>query len=133
MLALLRCDTPVCTVHEAIGFAIVGGWFVFFIWGVVAFIAKREPNPWYWRLLAVLQVILILELVVGALLLASGHRRGVLHYFYGAVFPAVVLVGAHVLARGMEDETDTWKVFAVAAFFLFGLTLRALTTGLGLP
>jgi len=32
----------------------------------------------------------------------------------------------------MDDEKDTWKVFAVAAFFLFGLTLRALTTGLGM-
>jgi hypothetical protein len=49
------------------------------------------------------------------------------------VLPAIVLVGAHVIARGLEDEADSWKVFAVASFFLFGLTLRALTTGLGLP
>jgi len=133
MLALLRCGTPVCTIHEAIGFAVVGGWLVFFVWGVIAFFAKREPNRWYWRLLAVLQAALIVQLVAGAVLLATGHSRVLLHYFYGAVFPGVVLVGAHVLARGMDDEADTWKVFAVAAFFLFGLSLRALTTGLGLP
>jgi hypothetical protein len=42
-------------------------------------------------------------------------------------------VAAHVIARGLEDEVDAWKVFAVASFFVFGLTLRALTTGLGLP
>ena len=40
---------------------------------------------------------------------------------------------AHVAARGLEDPSDAWKVFAVASFFAFGLTLRALSTGLGLP
>jgi hypothetical protein len=49
------------------------------------------------------------------------------------VFPGIVLVVAHVLGRGMTNEEDTWKVFAVASFIIFGLTLRALTTGLGLP
>ena len=40
-----------------------------------------------------------------------------LHPFYGAIFPATVLVIAHVLARGLDDEKDRWKVFAMAAFF----------------
>src|SRR6266487_1174273 len=121
------------SVHKYIGFVIVGAFGVMFLWGVAAFIVKREPNQWWWRLLAALQVILILQLAAGLTLLALGHTRGLLHYAYGAVFPAIVLVGAHVIARGLEDEEDAWKVFAVASFFLFGLTLRALTTGLGLP
>lgn len=122
------------TVHEYIGYAIVGGWGLFFLWGLVFFLIKREPNHWFWRLLAVLQAILILQLAVGLTLLALGHRLpSWLHFFYGSVFPAIVLVIAHVVARGLEEEPDAWKVFAVAGFFLFGLTLRALTTGLGLP
>ncbi len=104
-----------------------------FLWGLGAYIVKREPNPWFWRLLAVLQVLLILQLIAGIVLLALGHRQEVLHFGYGAVFPAVVLVIAHMFARGLETEGDTWKVFAVASFIIFGLTLRALTTGLGLP
>jgi hypothetical protein len=119
-------------VHEAIGFAIVTGFGVLFLWGLTSLIVRREPNRWFWRLLAVLQVTLIVQLVAGTILLILGDRRVLLHYFYGSLFPAVVLVIAHVLARGMDDEKDTWKVFAVAAFFLFGLTLRALTTGLGM-
>jgi hypothetical protein len=121
------------TVHKAIGFVIVSAFGVMFLWGLVAFIVKREPNQWWWRLLAALQVVLIVQLGAGLALLALGRSRSVLHYAYGAVFPAIVLVGAHVIARGLEDEADSWKVFAVASFFLFGLTLRALTTGLGLP
>jgi hypothetical protein len=119
-------------VHKYIGWVIVSAFGVMFLWGLVSFIVKREPNQWWWRLLAVLQVILILQLAAGLALLALGHERGLLHYGYGALFPAIVLVGAHVIARGLDDEEDAWKVFAVASFFLFGLTLRALTTGLGL-
>jgi hypothetical protein len=121
-------------IHRAIGFAIVIGWGVFFLWGLGAFVIKREPNEWYWRLLGALQVALVLQLVAGLILLITGRRLpSLLHLLYGAVFPGIVLVVAHVLGRGMDDERDTWKVFAIASFFTFGLVLRALTTGLGLP
>lgn len=122
------------TIHEFIGYAIVGLAAILPLWGLVALIAKREPNRWFWHILAVLQGVLVLQLIAGIILLATGHRLpSVLHFLYGAVFPAVVLVVAHVIGRGLEKEEDTWKAFAIAGFFLFGLTLRALTTGLGLP
>src|SRR5712691_4042206 len=132
MLAALTCDTSVCTVHEAVGFVIVGGWLLLMLWGGVAYVSKREPNQWFWRILGALQGILLLQVVLGITLLAMGRERAILHYLYGAVFPGIVLAVAHVLARGLEDEADRWKVFAVASFFVFGLTLRALMTGLGL-
>ncbi|HEX8100165.1 MAG TPA: hypothetical protein VF660_08190 [Actinomycetota bacterium] len=121
------------TIHRFIGFAIVAGFLVLAFWGLIAFIVKRDPTRWFWRLLAVLQVVLIIQLVAGLILLLTGHRRVLLHYAYGALFPAIVLVGAHVIARELEEPGDAWRVFAIAAFILFGLTLRALTTGLGLP
>jgi hypothetical protein len=134
MLGALPCLTWSCEVHAFIGFGLVGGWFLLLAWGVGAIVIRREPNRWFWRLLAVLQVLLILQLLAGIVLLALGRRAdSLLHYGYGVVFPAIVLVIAHVFARGLAEEQDTWKVFAVAAFFVFGLTLRALTTGLGLP
>jgi cytochrome c oxidase subunit IV len=134
MLAALPCRTGVCLVHAYVGYAIVGGWGLLFLWGLVTFLVRREPDEWYWRLLAGLQVILIVQLAAGLVLLVTGHDLpGVLHLAYGVVFPTIVLVVAHVVGRGMEDEADAWKVFAVASFFVFGLTLRALTTGMGLP
>ena len=120
------------SVHEVAGFAIVGGFFLFFLWGVVLLIARRGPGAWYWRLLALLQVALALQLVAGVVLLAMGRSQPILHYLYGALFPAVVLVVAHVLGRGMDEERDVLKVFVVASFVAFGLTLRALATGLGI-
>jgi len=134
MLAALPCSTAACKVHAAIGFVIVGGWFLLFVFGLGAWILRREPGRPFWRLLAILQVLLVIQLIAGSVLLAAGHRAdSLLHSLYGVVFPAIVLVVAHVFGRGMENEEDTWKVFAVASFVIFGLTLRALTTGLGLP
>lgn len=117
--------------HAAIGYAIVGGLFLFFAWGLVAWLAKRDPGEWFWRLLASLQVILGLQVVAGAILLVAGGRQSLLHYAYGALFPLIALVVAHVLARGMEQERDALLVFVAVSFVVFGLTLRALTTGLG--
>lgn len=115
------------------GFAIVGGFFLLLLWGGGAWLLRRGPGGWFWHLLALLQVALILQLLAGVALLAMGRSRGLLHYAYGAVFPGLVLVAAHVVARGLEDESDAFKVFAVASLFVFGLTLRALATGLGMP
>jgi hypothetical protein len=118
-------------VHKITGFLIVGGWGILMLWGGISFLMKREPNTWFWRLLGVLQGILILQLVFGLILWISNPLPAFLHPFYGALFPAIVLAIAHVFARGLDDESDRWKVFTVASLFVFGLTLRALTTGLG--
>ena len=118
-------------VHKYIGFVIVGGWGLLMLWGLFAWLAKREPNRWFWRLLGALQAVLAVQVVIGLILWTFNRLPAALHPLYGAVFPVVVLVIAHVFARGLDDEKDRWKVFAIASLFLFGLTLRALTTGLG--
>jgi hypothetical protein len=122
------------SIHKFIGFAIVAGWGVLFLWGTAGWVRRREPAALFWRLLAVLQVLMGIQLVAGIVLLATGHHLpSLLHLGYGVVFPVVALVVAHVLARSLEDDFDAHKIFTVAAFVVFGLTLRALTTGLGLP
>jgi hypothetical protein len=118
--------------HAAAGFALVGGLFLFFVWGSVVWLTKRDPGAWYWRLLAAIQVLLVLQLVAGLILLLMGRRQSLLHYAYGALFPVIALVVAHTLARGMERERDALLVFVGASFIVFGLTLRALATGLGI-
>ena len=120
------------SVHRLVGFAVVGGLFLFFLWGLIAWLARRDPGEWHWRLLAVLQLLLVLQLVAGAVLLVMGRRQSLLHYAYGALFPLVALVVAHVLARGMERERDALLVFVGASFIVLGLTLRSLATGLGI-
>jgi hypothetical protein len=121
----------VTELHKYIGFAVVGGWFALMAWAGVAALLKREPNRSYWWLLGILQAILLIQIIAGLILWISHPVPAFLHPFYGAVFPAVVLVIAHVFARGLDEEKDRWKVFGWASLFVFGLTLRALMTGFG--
>jgi hypothetical protein len=74
----------------------------------------------------------LVQALVGVILLVFGGRTSLLHIVYGAIFPVLVLGVAHVLARDAFSHRP-WAPFALASFFCFGLTLRALMTGLGLP
>jgi hypothetical protein len=126
------------TVHEVVGYVVVSLFGLLWLWPASAWLfgkirrADGEPGRWYWGLVATCQVILALQIVLGVALLAIHgiHARPVLHYFYGSVFPIVVLIIAHVLGRGMER--DQWVPFAWGGFICWGLVLRALFTGLGL-
>jgi hypothetical protein len=74
--------------------------------------------------------------VVGAFLYLSGGRPQSngpewLHYVYGGLFPAAVLVAAHRIAKSERFSGIPWAVFGFAALVCFGLTFRALQTGNG--
>ena len=121
-------------VHLVIGWAVVVGFGVLWLWAMGAWIARRrEVHRWFWTVLGVLQGTLIVQVIAGVILLFLGERRQLLHYLYGSLFPVFVLVAAHVIARDLQDERAPYQVFGFATFIVFGLTLRALTTGLGLP
>src|SRR6266567_3208003 len=49
---------------------------------------------------------------------------------YGAVLPGIVLVVCHLLTRSLQ-KGPYHLFFTWGAFFIFGLTARALMTGLG--
>jgi hypothetical protein len=117
--------------HELEGFVIVAGWGLLSLFGVGLFITRRDANRLYWGLLTALQVLLGLQLLAGLVLLLQGGRQPILHYLYGAVFPALVIVVCHVLTRGLE-KPPYHVFFTIGSFFVFGLTARALMTGLGI-
>ena len=117
--------------HELEGFVIVTGWGVLLLFGIGLFITRRDANRVYWGLLTVLQVLLGIQLLAGLVLFAEGGRPAVLHYLYGAVFPALVIGVCHLFTRGLE-KPPYHLFFTIGSFFVFGLTARALMTGLGI-
>jgi len=145
-----RSIPAVETVHQVIGFVVVGIFALGWIWGLAAKISKRGPGDLYWRWVSVAQVVAGLQAVLGIVLLLMGRRvssgtgiANVLHYVYG-LLPLLLFVIAHVIARtgnlsvvGMQHRDGTpikvrpWTPFAWVSFISFGLTLRALMTGMG--
>jgi hypothetical protein len=136
----------VSDIHGYIGFAVVGIFTIGWLWGLGAWIVRRGPGTAYWAIwLPIAQVVAGLQAVFGIVLLlfgrtveAGGTLGGLLHYVYG-LLPILLFVVAHVIARAgnaamlgfSERRIAPWVPFAWASFISFGLTLRALMTGLG--
>jgi hypothetical protein len=135
----------VSALHRVVGFAVVAIFALGWIWGSVAVFARRDPGDRYWTWLTIAQVVAGLQAVLGTFLLLVGRRveaagalGGLLHYVYGYL-PLLLFVVAHVVARagsaraiGIDRPVKPWVPFAWVSFISFGLTLRALMTGLGL-
>ena len=122
-------------IHRYIAYAVPFGWALLALWTLFAFVRNKPPGDRFWTLLGALQAVLGAQVLIGLVLLALGRvppSRGPvwLHYVYGGLFPIVVLVAAHRFAR--RQEGISWVVFGVAALVIFGLTFRALQTGLGI-
>jgi heme A synthase len=121
-------------IHRWVAYSVPAGFLLMSLWALVAFIRNRAPGENFWRLLAMMQGILGLQVLVGAVLFVTGGRPNSngpewLHYVYGGLFPLGLLILAH--RYGRKTEGIAWIVFGVAGLVIFGLTFRALQTGLG--
>ena len=118
--------------NRVIGFGVVAIFAIGWLLGLVLWISKRDAGDWFWRWLVTAQVIAIVQALIGVVLLIVGKRPSDwLHLVYG-FGPLIILGIAHALARDENFQRRPWAPFAVASFICFGLTLRALMTGLGL-
>ncbi len=117
--------------HRYVGFFVVGLFALGWLMGLGIWIRRRGAGRWFWRWLTAAQVVSGVQALIGAILVLVGYRRQLLHYAYG-VFPIVALAIAHGVARQEQFRARPWVPFGWAAFFSFGLTLRALMTGLGI-
>ena len=126
-------------VHETIGFFVLAVFTVGWVWGVGALILRRDPGERFWTWLTVAQVVAGVQAAVGIILLLMGLRPDTwLHLVYG-FGPLVILGVAHLMSRevsggevGASRWTQPWVLFTAAAFICFGLSMRALMTGLGI-
>lgn len=121
--------------HRYIGISIVVALLYLAVYGVVARIAGRhEVGRPFWGVLYYTETVLVIQIIAGTILLFMGRRVGGsgfdLHYLYGSLFPFVVILGGRLYALRRDDRD--YVPIAWAGFIAFGLTTRALMTGLGI-
>ncbi len=121
--------------HKYFGYAVPLGFGVLTLWAAFCLIRNKQPHDRFWSLLGVMQASIGIQVVVGAVLFVRGLAPPTspqwLHYAYGGLFPAALLVFAHRLGR-TRFETVPWVPFGAASLLICGLTVRALMTGLGM-
>jgi hypothetical protein len=138
-------------VHVAVGIFVVASNLVAGLWGGVAWL-RSIPTVWFWYALRVAQVAVVLQVAVGSILLLSGREApSGLHYLYGLVPLGVSLLAEGARAGAAERELEGLDfesrptarqrviaativrretgIMAVSALVIFGLALRAATTG----
>lgn len=115
-------------IHRAVAYAVPAGFALLVVMAIGVYFTNKDPGRFFYGTLAVVQGILIVQVIAGVILLVMGLRPGqTLHYVYGAGFPLVVLAFAHSQARkrpGLEAA-----IFGVAAFLSAFSSWRAWITG----
>jgi hypothetical protein len=96
--------------HMWLGIAVLASNALAAGWGAVAWL-RKQPSLAFWPLLRVAQGLVVVQVVLGLLLLASGRRPGDgLHMIYGISLLVITLVseGMRVGAaqRQLEDVED---------------------------
>jgi hypothetical protein len=127
----------VTQLHHYFAYLIPAGWLALAVWSAATLVRNKPPGSRFWSLLAVMQVALGIQAVLGVILYLMGFRPesngpSWLHYVYGLIFPVVVLGFAHRYAHRDRFKDIPWLVFGVAAFLIGFATIRAIQTGLGI-
>lgn len=124
-------------IHEFIGWGVVAIFTVGWMWAAVAAVLRRDAGERFWTWLMVAQVVVGVQALVGVVLLLMGRTPTTwLHVVYG-FGPLLILLIGHALARELRRQQPAgggfppWAIFGLASFICFGLSLRALMTGLG--
>lgn len=142
--------------HLAIGWLSVGLFAVAALWGGWCW-RRARTSVWFWRIVRTGQVVVLVEIAIGGLLVALGHKVPELHLIYGALPVLVSLIAEQLRisaaqmildARGLEsaqavgelDESEQRAivvailqreigVMALAALVIAVLLFRAASTG----
>ncbi len=122
--------------HRFLAYGVVGGLALLFLSGLVIRISRKAEAPtWFWAAQHWMENILLVQVVLGIVLFLMGKRVAggdlvFLHYFYGSLFPLIALVSGRI--AGLRREHHEYVGLVWGAFFAFGLTSRAMMTGLGI-
>jgi hypothetical protein len=99
------------------------------IWGFVSYLRGKSISGSYKGALAIGELLMLVQFVLGVLLLLSGAQpyRYSIHILYGVV-AIIGLPGAFAYTRGRDDRWEL-LIYVVVCLFLCGIALRSLTTG----
>ena len=116
--------TAIFEIHRVLSNTIWLFYLAIAIWGLLRAIRGMSVDGSYFGAIAVIQIVLILQSILGAVLYVGGGRpdRQLVHYLYAA-FGIVFIPGLLAYLKGDDSNRAQW-IYALAALFMFGVILR---------
>lgn len=110
-------------------------WLFFLIiglWGLLRAVQGRGVDGSYLGSVAIGQILFVVQAVLGFTLRIGGYRPagGFMHWLYGTFALVFIPFVYLVWMRGDDSNQGQW-ILGFAALFMFGIALRAITTGAG--
>jgi hypothetical protein len=139
-------------VHAVLGVVVVVANLLAGAWGAVCWY-RRTPSVWFWYFLRIAQASVIVQVLLGLGLLASGaHKPNGIHYVYGIAPLVVTLVAEGMRVGAAQSELENvenlddlprreqvllarrvvqreMQVMTIGTLLVLTLVLRALQTG----
>ncbi|MEX2160516.1 MAG: hypothetical protein WD751_01260 [Anaerolineales bacterium] len=127
-LACVESQGWVACLHAGLAITSLYFFLIISIWGYFRFFRRQGIDSNFWGVLAIGEILLVGQSLLGGLLLAQGAQpaRGWLHILYGAVI-LIMIPGAYLYTRGRGERAEI-MVYSTAAIITCGLILRAIYT-----
>jgi heme A synthase len=93
-------------VHLVVGVITIGVWAVAALWGAWAWWQNRS-SPWFWRVLRVAQALTVVQVALGGVLVALGHKPPHLHLIYGVLPLLLSLIAEALRAASAQNVLDS--------------------------
>lgn len=124
---------PIATIHTLLSNTVVLFFFILGAWGAYRGSRGQGVDSSYLGALVIGQGLYIVQAVLGFLLWFNGLNAGLsrpeIHMLYG-LFALVFMPFVYLVwLRGDDSNRAQW-VLTFTTFFLFGIALRSITTGL---
>ena len=97
------------------------------VWGLAIFFLRRSNTGSYWGILAVGEILVLAQLIVGIILWIDGARPArTIHVLYGIV-AAISIPGYYAYTKGRDDRRAS-LTYGLICLFLVGISIRAIGT-----
>lgn len=99
-------------------------------WGLLNFLRKQPMTGSYWGALVILEALMIIQVVLGAVVYFSGGQlaRPIVHFLYAAT--AILSLPAAYVYTGGKDTQRESLLYAVVCLWLLFIVDRSRTTGM---
>jgi len=114
-------------IHAGLGRAALLFIFVCALWGLFNYWRRQGVDSSFWGTLIIGEVLLVIIGLLGVIMVVTqGTPRNLIHILYGAL-SGLSLPATYVYTGGRDTRRES-LIYGLVCLFVFGLTLRAITT-----